>query len=317
MKRFTLAAVAVIGAVCSIAFAGPAQAMGAADIAGHWMGFGQSSNLPAVQDSFFDVFADITPTKNRRFSIDLLLPAVQRVTIDGTISESGNVNIEGKGGGIHFNAHGKAIAMGDGSVRLAALQYHFDGGGLMDDGFILLLQAQGGSNWSKPPPQGDFPDVSGNWAGDYSSSTGPGGGAFDMDLRQIRMGGGANGGGTPTSAFSGGVHMGNVYVPAVQSFFDVFCDVFGTVGLPAVQGNGSMASDCALIGLLRPGQGGSPGIIAILIGLLLPAVQGNGVPAVQVNYALYGSFFDIFTEVWTGKMGSFDMGKARAVLSGK
>ncbi len=298
--------------------AGPAHAVREAALDGHWMGFGQSGGPIPVP---YPVEADIVGTKNRRFMVNVLLPAVQRsLKVDGTISDSGNVNIQGRDGEFHMDAHGKLAIVQPGppgtnnlpAVQLVALRYFLDGSRSHDDGFILLVQAQGGTNWQNPGPQQT--PVDGHWMGDWKSASGgiPGGGCIEMDLRQFRTGGGIDNpnGGTLTSAFGGMFHMEDVLLPYIETPVMLVFDAVGTVGVPAVQKDGSKVSSFGAIGLC-PSDPSSTAIIAILIGLLTESAPINEIPPVcniRGGYALYGSFFDIFTEIPKGGNTSFDMG---------
>jgi hypothetical protein len=291
------------------------------DVRGAWMGFSQSNMLPAVQDSFFDVVSQ----DNRRFKGRFMLFG-QMVECDGSVSNANVVDITGRLGDIHFEVHGKLQVLRPPNpntpgepCRIAALKYRVEGPdhNVMDEGNAIVLKMQGGPNWFNPQPDPPgVPDVSGHWMGDYNSSVGPGGGSIEMDLRQLRFGGGIDQLGHLTTAFGGTLHMDGVKVPAVQSFFDLVFDTHGTVGVPAVQTDGSMASQFALIGLTQPPDPDRPGIIAILIGLLTPPDPNIGeyTPCLDLGYSLYGSFFDVFTEVWTGKLHSFDMGTAHLMF---
>src|SRR5438105_1311532 len=83
----------------------PAHAVREAALDGHWMGYGQSGGPIPIP---YPVIADIVGTKNRRFTVNIVLPAVQRpLTLDGTVSESGEVNFLTRDGEFHFDAHGK------------------------------------------------------------------------------------------------------------------------------------------------------------------------------------------------------------------
>jgi hypothetical protein len=249
---------------------------------GHWAGFSQSSMLPAVQDSFFDVFTQT----NRRFE-GMGQTGPFEWCINGVISEANVLNIQGMSsdGTMHLAAHGKVQAMGDGSVMpaVAALRYRvFDAAGnLMDEGFVVLIQYIGGTDWMNLK----VPAVQGNWDGDTMSS----------------MFRGLNGGpamGRATLMFgdqmgSGFCAHGSFFLPYIEHDIRML-DYDGTVGLPAVQRNGMFGSPIVGIGV------NGDGIIAILIGLLLPAVQeadGSVMPPmITGNYVLYDSFFGVYAD---------------------
>jgi len=153
--------------------------------------------------------------------------------------------------------------------------------------------------------------VSGEWAGDYVSDR-PGGGClnagggFVMNLVQQRTAGDvADQAGTLTSAFAGTLAMDNVLVPAVQRALTLTFDVTGTIGTPPDPNDGA---PFVLIGLQPPPDPEfQSGIIAVLIGLRQPGP--GGVPgAIAGDYALFGSFADVFSAIWRGAVSSFDSG---------
>ena len=294
------------------------------DLIGRWNGFGHSSIIgpeaPALRTSL-----DIVSQDHRRFSGDVNLPAVQDnggplvIPVGGTIAGNNTWNIVGHSGGMNFEAHGKirVVKLPIGEVREAALKYRVIGPNRQDQGFLIYLQMQGGPSWDQPGP---ILDVSGYWMGDYKSAAGgvPGGGCIEMLLNQQRSGGGGIGqGGNLTTAFDGILHMDGVYLPAVQKSFDLVFDMQGTVGLPAVQDNGRALSPFAALAIVSPGPpGGQPDIIAILIGLLIDPNNPNGRRVIRGDYALYGSFSDVFNEIWTRNPGSFDTGRFSTVIPG-
>ena len=285
------------------------------DVRGRWTGLLQLSppSPPAGPIPIpYPVTLDISSQDQRRFFGEVFLPAVQfpngptEIFIEGTISANDILNLTGHSGGVNFELNGKTRLMGDGSVRLAGARFILDGTRSHDNGIMIFIQQQGGADWGQPGP---VPDVTGHWMGDYQPSVGPGGGCIEMDLIQQRLGGGIDQLGFLTSAFRGTLHMENVYLPAVQRSLDLNFDALGTVGLPAVQRNGDTGAPFGLIGLLQPPPNleTQHGIIAILIGLLLPAVQDQ-LPAVQGNYKLYNSLTDVFDELFHGFDSSFQGG---------
>jgi hypothetical protein len=301
MPRLTHVAITIAATICVLAVAAPSRAAQneALTLTGHWIGFGQSAPSPIPIP--YPVVADISPLdQNRRFTIALELPAGQQgLTISGTVAASGNVNIEGGDAGIHFSAHGRFVEVGPGPSQLAALKYHVEAGPgpQSQDGFIILVHAQGGPNWRNPGPGGD---VSGEWTGNYVSDR-PGGGCLNagggmvMNLIQQRAADLADQGGTLTSAFGGTLQMDNVGL----------FDAMGTIGSPPDPNDGAAF---VLIGLSAPPEPDfqNVGTIAVLIGLNQPG--SNGSDAIRGSYALYGSFFDVFSAVWGGNMSALDAG---------
>jgi hypothetical protein len=259
-------------------------------IPGSWVGFSQSSlGSGPVQDSFFDIFAT---QQHRRFMGAATLALGDgsvRFLCDGSVSQANVMNVVGRStdGALILVMHGKTRALGDGSVRIAALFYRISDlqGNLIDAGYLLLLQRIGGINW------GDLqvPAVQGNWIGSWENNLHQGRAALTVERQQ-------------GSGFGGTLSFFDVFFAPTRSFFDVFFDLRGTIG-PASITDGT--SNTLMIGA------DSHGIIAILIGLLLPAVQnpaGAEVPAVQGNYMLFRSLADVFGGVWRGTDTSFDRG---------
>jgi len=303
MPRLTRVAITIGATICVLALAAPGRAAqnDALTLTGHWIGFGQSAPSPIPIP--YPVVADISPLdQNRRFTIALELPAGQHgLTISGTVAASGNVNIEGGDAGIHFSAHGRFVEVGPGSSQLAALKYHVESGpGPAQDGFIILVHAQGGPNWAGGGPT---QDVSGEWNGNYVSDR-PGGGCLNagggmvMNLLQQRSVGTNDQGGTLTTAFGGTLAMDNVGL----------FDAMGTIGTPPDPNDGA---PFILIGLSPPPDPDlqSGGIIAVLIGLAGPGPQS--LAEITGSYALYGTFRDVFSNIWRRNMTAFDTGGFR------
>lgn len=301
-----------------IAAGAPARAIAIwPSMPGFWAGFGQSNMLPAVQGQ-----ADIEITAQARglFRAIALLPAVQapgseggatRYLCDGSVQPNpvlvnpgpvnGNVvNLFGMStdGGRILLMHGKTRALGDGSVRIAALQYAVFNllGNLLDGGIIAVLQRFGGLGWANP---GSI-NVDGSYSGMYTVGDGPGGGCLMGSLASI-MAGDPAAGQHATSGF-----QGNLEFEDDTAQFDLNFDILGTVGLPAVQRDGSTKAPIAMLGM------DEHGIIAVLIGLLLPAVQTPGVEAapttISGQYALLGNLRALYAAVWRGSDTSFQMG---------
>ncbi len=269
------------------------------DLLGRWNGFARS--MMNADNPIGEVTFDISLTKNRRFEGNASFTGnPETFHVDGTLSADNIFNIQGNSpGGQHVIAHGRLRALGDGSVRIVAAMFKlFDPqGNLLDEGISLLLQSFGGLDW------GDLkvPAVQGNYLGDWTSDvfknpdTGPGGplmGRADFMVGPEDQTG---------SQFCAHGTFFDVFLPFIERRTDLMFEFEGTVGLPAVQRGGSMAAPFAGIGA------NSRGIIAILIGLLLPAVQDLPI-TLQGRYALAGSFFDVFTDVFRGTNRSFDAG---------
>lgn len=313
----TRAGIGLAAAIFAITALAP-SASAQTDLRGRWNGYAEARGIvnpgpPQVDASFFDVTAQL----RGRFMGALGVPAVQDpiphlypvagfVLPNGTFFGSGSV--AGRGS-IAFTGRSRAIIdpnlFPPSPIVLMALFYaEFDPlGRLEGTGYAVQIQMQGGLNWQQPGPV-QVPAVQGMWDGLYRPSVGPGGGCITMDLLQRR-----NDLGGLTTSFMGRAHMDNVFVPAVQSFFDVTYDLQGTVGVPAVQRDGSLSAAFGAVAVERnPGPAQSPtGIIAILIGNWRQPGPPS-VPAVQGNYRLYGSFFDVFTELYFGLDTAFGQG---------
>jgi hypothetical protein len=284
-------------------------------VTGFWAGFGQSSLLPAVQGQ-----ADLEITAQVRglFRAVALLPAVQTPGIeggsrlffcDGSVQPSpernvallGNViNVVGvsQDGALILVMHGKTRAFGDGSVRVASFQYEVFSllGNLLDGGIIAVLDRFGGAGWMNAGP----PDVTGFYSGSYDVADRPGGGCIMADLRSI-LAGDAAVGQHATSGF-----LGNLEMEDNATQFDVTFGIQGTIGLPAVQRSGNTAAPIAMLGMSERG------IIAVLISLLLPAVQTPGVnplpTTIQGNYQLFSSLAEFHAFVVRGADTSYQSG---------
>lgn len=288
-RRFVIAMAALAAGIGTAGIAGPARAIvDPNDLVGSWAGFSQSMRLPAVQDSFFDVFS----VRNRRFQGTLeIVPCI--FPIEGTLSAANVLDATGLDQhGHHVELHGKVRAMGDGSVRVLATRYHihFRRGGTMDEGHMLFLQRMGGMDWMHL----EVPAVQGNYMGDTMSSmfrNRTGGPAMGMATLMV---------GEEDQMGSGFCAHGSFLLPYIEQDIRML-DYQGTVGRAMRDGGGSH------IGIIGAD---SNGIIAILIGLLLPAVQGNPT-MIQGGYMLYDSFFDVFTELSTDRSMHFDMGTFR------
>jgi len=276
------------------------------DLRGRWNGFSETQ-LPAVQmgDSFFDVFTQARGRFTGAIEIHSdpvphLFPVSGFVLPNGVLFGSGR---DARGLRIDFSGRAK-VAVLTSNIRVMSLGYAVsDEGRFQFGGLTVHIQMQGGLNWVDPGPIG-VPDVGFHWDGDYLPRLGEGGGPMSMDLAHLR-----NRTGGLTTSFMGGAQMMNVFVPAVQSFFDITYDVQGTVGVPAVQRDGSLSAALGAVAVeINPGPIQSPtGIIAILIGNWVnPGPQQ--VPAVQGQYRLYDSFFDVFTEIALDGNTAFSQG---------
>jgi hypothetical protein len=112
-------------------------------------------------------------------------------------------------------------------------------------------------------------------------------------------------GGGPSGGFTGSAR----FVSAGGSFDGSF-DLQGTVGLPAVQADGSLASPFAAVGSeAGPVQSGR---VAIVTGLLRPGQQdvtgGTSPPTITGRYMLYNSMSDVFADFEMNESTAFDTG---------
>ena len=293
MNRLCVIAVAVLAAVIGMAgIAGPAQAAGDGSVLiGRWAGFSQSSLLPAVQDSFFD----ITFVNNRRWMGTASLNGGSPGNVEGTLSADFTLNGTGRGGnGIlpYIEFHGKLPLKREAALRPLTIHYHIKmADGSVDKGYALFIQFIGGADWRTLP----VPDVRGNFRGTYTSDVFVNGDGGPL-IRPADFMVGPND--LMGTGFCAEGTFFDVFMPPDPAPMDVKFEFQGTVG-PAMR-NGT--SNYNVIGV------DSHGIIAILIGLLIPADQNNGVPAVQAKYMLYDSFFDVFTELSTDESTHFDAG---------
>lgn len=310
LARAGIGLAAAIFAITALAPMASAQT----DIRGRWNGFAETQ-LPAVQmgDSFFDVF---TQARGRitgaleihRISdpIPHLFPVAGFVRPNGVIFGSGR---EPDGGTVVFTGRARIIDPNliidptSAPVQAMSLLYVVRDrlGNLMEAGVTVHIQMQGGLNRENPgPPQ--VPDLSGPWEGVYLPRLGEEDNGSTLVMVQS-----AEGSPKVPGKLDGTMLMLNVFVPAVQSFFDITYDLQGTVGVPAVQRDGSIAAPFGLIGVC-PSDPSRPTIIAILIGLHHPPSPSRALPAIQGEYRLYDSFFDVFTEIALGGSTAFDQG---------
>jgi len=309
MKRFIRAA--ITGTLALTALASLTPRAEADHFRGRFNGFVESNILPAVQrgPAVFDVLTE----QGTKFTGNLvnLIPPICNFRVKGSIGETGSVSGNGiDDDGDHVFFLGRTIVEGDGSVRVLALKYleTSPNGQPEDMGFIVMVKMQAGALWETPPDP--CVPVTGHWDGLYQHGERPGGG-ISMDLTQILSGGNNNQGILATSQFTtsfmGMGSMTNVLVPGSNSFFDVFFDIQGTVGSPIMTQGPPIAPLGAICLQNLPLPNGKTGIIAILIGLLLPAVQ-TGPSTIQGQFHLFDSFHDLVNEVQTFQPAAFDRG---------
>jgi hypothetical protein len=223
--------------------------------------------------------------------------------VDGTLSANNLLNIEGANegdGSVRILAHGKLIALGDGSVRLGALQFKVVGPDrpAMGHGSLLFLQMQGGPSWGQPGP---IQDVSGHWMGDYKPAEDrPGGGCIEFDFAQLRAGGDFANGGPLTTAFQGTVHLDDVFLPGMPQLVTLNMDAQGTIGPLGLHRDGSPLAPFAAIGMTAPPDPDKPGIIAVLIGLLTSPPDPEKPATIQGTYRLYNSLTDLVQGILIG-----------------
>src|SRR5206468_2229806 len=114
------------------------------------------------------------------------------------------------------------------------------------------------------------------------------GGLLTLDLLQDRSGRDEG----PTTAFGGRAHIfATDPLEPTRPGIDALLALKGTVGLPAVQRDGSALSQFAAIGTNdSPDTVRPAGIIAVLIGLLSDPREPVMPAALQGRIALYGDF---------------------------
>ncbi len=294
----------LIGALTLLA-ATSAFAQDASSLLGHWHGAGQSDTdrrfiIPCIDE--------LIPGENNRFSatftLDLgeIIPCV--FPVESTLSRSGVITGNGVDDhGHRIILHGKTRVMG-GSVRVGAFKYMmFEAkGGLVDDGHLALVQLLGGNDWENTigahlnsPFTGDFRTVDGLETSRLEASL------FNernLETKQF------------TTRMRGNMSFFDVFHPQSSSFFDVFFDLEGTVGVPAVQIDGSTIAPFASLGISYPVDAGGPPVISILTGQVVhPFSDGDIIPCIiPGDYRLYDSFFDVFTDVFQGSDSSFSRG---------
>jgi hypothetical protein len=248
--------------------------------------------------------------KNRRLQGTLeIIPCV--FPIEATVSAAGLIS----GGGVHeehrIQINGRVALLGDGSVRIAALKYHFFGDGSVRTGHMALIQRMGGLDWDRTAGA----PVGGSWLGTYESRGRKSGGdgnpdILALDLRNI--GGEPRTGSAPTTALDGlGVFeqflLGD---GSVRLAFELGGTI-GAAGPPDADPTDPVRF--ALLGLAGPPEAGPPeivrsnGIIAILMGLLLPAVREE--PRMLAGeYHIFSSLRSLYEVIALGKGGPLDQG---------
>lgn len=275
-------------------------------VVGHWHGYGQSETNQRLIIPCIDI---LTPGVHNRFRATVKLDSGEIIPcifpVDATLSEAGVINGSGiDEHGHRLLLHGKSRAMGDGSVRIAAFRYKvFEWhGGVMDNGHMAFIQMIGGADWD-------------NMAGDHLESAfdgfytpfGARGGSLEAMLRNI----GDARTGQGTTMVEGSLTFQEVQLNIDDPFFfDLGAELIGTVGLPAVQTDGTTIAPFGGIGMGAPPDPVLPqGIIAILIGRVIHD-DGAIVPCViPGDYRLYRSVADVFTDVFHGTNSSFSHGE--------
>ena len=314
--RVALASVAALLALTALAPSASAQT----DLRGHWSGFSEHGTInpgpPHIDTSFFDVFTQARGRFQGSLEIESEpehdhhpFPVAGFVLPNGTLFGSGT---DSNGHAIAITGRARAVIDPNqiidpnlAPVMAMSLLYAVRDrlGNLMETGVTVHIQMQGGLNWINPgPPQ--VPDLSGLWEGDYLPRVGPGGGSLNIEVAQA-----SNGTGGLTTSLPGSKFMENVFVPAEQSFFDITFDVQGTIGVPAVQRDGSLAAPFGALGVC-PFDPSRPGIIALIpIAKYTPPDLIPGEPGIiRGQYRLYDSFFDVFTEIALDGNTAFDQG---------
>lgn len=305
---------AIATAILALAGFGRPALADTPDMRGRWVGFAHSEMNPGPWSQ--DWRADVMVQNRTSFSGQAtLLPAVQRpLPFRGNLMEGNFLKLFGDLPDVgRFVARGRMVETNPGpvqlpAVRLVGLEYFVmdSAGNLLDHGYVLLLHDQNGKNWANPgPTQIGNMEWMGTWtsAMNRNSDGQPFMGTADLMTGDQRG-----------SAFGAQGDFMNVFYPPTNSFFDVFFNVAGTVGLPAVQRDGSKLSPLAAIGN-DPPDPVRPGVISILIGLLTDPPDPVMPQHIQAQYRLYDSFFDVFTDIMKNMQGgtAFDGGHVEAV----
>lgn len=212
----------------------------------------------------------ITSVGNGHFTGDMhigVLPAsiadthVSAYTLTNTMISG--YSLIASGPNLQFS--GRLCASGSGLPPLGVFQYQVtEGAAVTHRGVIALLQNFGDAGWNRLSGA----VVAGNWIGTSFSGLTPQHGTLTSQLANL----------PGTTAFIG-----------TMTFAGVMLQLRGTVS-PA---NGTSAVPCAAIGMDT-----RQGIIAVLIGLLLPAHAPGGSAERQGTYRQYNSLSDLYKE-WT------------------
>ncbi len=177
MKRSMWIRFVTITAVGLWAIASSTSAAFAGDITlmrGMWSGFGQSAISPRVIDPCWDIITTTRTGFQGTLELDpYTIPVNCRILPNGD-SEGSGIDAEGN---VVF-IFGGAVAMADGSVRVASLAYlEITADGSVDIGAMALVQLSGGPNWNSIGGA----NITNRWMGSYRSRRGFGG-DITMDL---------------------------------------------------------------------------------------------------------------------------------------
>jgi hypothetical protein len=308
VNRLTRAYVTAGIAVLAIGLFG-SRASAVPNIVGRFDGFVQSNaQLSLTQgNSFLLVTNEVGNAFSGVLTNQILNNADFQVA--GHVNDQGVVSANGTNAfGDRIFFYGRTAIIGDGSVRILSLTYWQNNafGVFEDSGFIGQIQLQNGPGFSNPNIS---TDSTGRWQGSYSAATNAHAAqelVVVLNQMTIPHVGGTS---TPTTGVTGRGYMFNVFVPARNDAFDLWFNLQGTVGLPAVQDDGSTASQVGIIGMepINANPMNNPGFISVLVGT--NNIAPGGTASTQVGgYKVYYNLGGLFDDVFNLNLSAFSNG---------